>query len=1083
MRLYFCSLCLILGLCCGLRAQSRYANEWIQYQQSYLKINVSEKGWYRVSFQELQKAGFSAGDLGRLQLFYRGQEVAISVNTTAVEFYGEPNDGGQDSLLYRPFSARPHPYHSLYSDVAAYFLTTGQTAGLRIATANTTSATNLQPELYHVEQQLNVFTQDYSFNNFTGPVPLLQQSYFENGEGWTGGFIKGDSLATWTLKLKNWLPTGPAPRLEMLINGRNDFFHTINFLAGSKPTAMRPFAQLNFFGFKHQRVAADLLATDIGADGQLSFAVQATAKDLGELYSLSYYKVSYPQAFDMAEQAEKTFYLRKNPAGQSLVKIANAPANARAFDLTNRLVPVALATRYEGNTLVVVVPNTAQERKLWITSQSAKTPFSLASVRFEKLDPSLFNYLIVTHPNLRSGANAYAAYRAAVAGGGYRVKTVETPDLFDQFGFGERTPLALRRFADFMLSGGQKPYLMLMGRTVTFPDILKSTPDDLVPSIGYPGSDVLLTAGLGGLHPDVPAMPTGRLNVVRNEEILVYLQKLKEFENQPAAGLWRKNLLHLSGGKSSGEIESLRSALQNLSPLVNRQLLGGRIAAINKTSPVEIENVNISRLVNDGLSVITFFGHASPTVTDLNIGYASQADNGLANATRYPLMYFNGCGVGNIFFRYNTLTTDWLLTPNRGSIAVLANSYWSFLESSRTHLQQLYSLLFAERQTLGWSLGRLQQELNRRVTLRPVDEFELSNLHQSILQGDPAVVINPLTKPDYQVEKSKLFLQSKNAASAIGRADSLQVGVILANLGLYDTLQRVGLRVRLTLQGGKIIEKNTALAAVAYQDTLLVGLKNEGPLQQIEVLADADRRVDELDENNNAATLLIDWEKVAQATTFPANIVPDRLPPALTVLFDEKRLKNGDFVANQPVIRISIKDDNALLSSDTTLLDLFLKSCEKCALLRVPARFINVANASDNELRGIYRPQNLAAGQYEMRAIASDARQNRTSYRINLEVAAQAVPTVIVAYPNPASLYVKFEALVQAPTAPETIEVTINDLLGRRVTHLQQPARVGLNTLLWTPTNLANGSYFYQMTLKHAQQPNEVKSGQIIFLK
>jgi len=1080
MRLYFCCLFLLLGEVFELRAQRRYANEWIQHQQPYLKINVSEKGWHRVSFQELQQAGFLVGDPARLQLFYRGQEVAIGVNNTAVEFYGEPNDGGQDSLLYRPFAARPHPYHSLYSDVAAYFLTTGPAAGLRIATAAIISTTNLQPEPYHVEQQLNVFTQEYSFNNLTGPVPFLQQSYFENGEGWTGRSIRRDSLATWTLKLKNWRPAGLAPRLEILVNGRNGFFHTLNFSVGSRATAMRPFAQLGFFGFQHQRTATDLSATDIGPDGHLSFAVRATAKDLGELYSLSYYKVSYPQDFDMAEQVEKMFYLRPNPVGQSLVKIANAPANARAFDLTNRLAPVALPTRYEGNTLVVVVPNTAQERKLWITSESAKVPLSLASVRFEKLDPSLFNYLIVTHPNLRSGAAAYANYRTSAAGGGYQVKIVETPAIFDQFGFGERTPLALRRFADFMLGGGQKPYLLLLGRTVTFPDILKSTPDDLVPSIGYPGSDILLTAGLGGLHPDVPAMPTGRLNVVRNEEILVYLQKLREFESQTAAGLWRKNLLHLSGGKNGSEIDLLRSALQNLSPLVNNQLLGGRITALNKTSPVEVENVNISRFVNDGLSLITFFGHASPTITDLNIGYASEAGNGLANSTRYPLMYFNGCGVGNIFFRYNTLTTDWLLTPNRGAVAVLANSYWSFFGSSQTHLQQLYTLLFTQRQTLGWSLGRLQQELNRRATLRQIDAFEQSNLHQSVLQGDPAVVINPLTKPDYQVEKSKLFLQSKNAATAIGRADSLQVGVILANLGLYDTLQRVGLRVRLTLQGGKILEKNLSSAAVAYQDTLLIGVKNDGPLQQIEVLADADRGLDELNENNNAATLAIDWEKIAQATTFPANVVPDRLPPALTVLFDEKRLKNGDFVANRPVIRISIKDDNALPSTDTTLLDVFVKSCEKCTLVRIPAQLLNATNTSGNELGGIYRPENLAAGQYEMWVIASDTRQNRTSYRIAFEVAAQAVPTVMVVYPNPASVYVKFEALVQAPTAPQTIEVVINDLLGRPVAHFQQPARVGLNTLLWTPANLANGTYLYQIILKRPQNANEVKSGQLV---
>ncbi len=1036
---------------------------------------VTETGFYRVMLSDIQKAGLTVDLPQKLQLYHHGQEVAVTVTGSYLEFYGLKNDGGQDSLLYRPVSARSHQYQTLYSETTYYFLTVGTANGKRILQHNLTNNLNLKPEQYHLEQQVQFYNGEYSFNNFPGPVPNLQQSFYEPGEGWTGGMIRKDSLAIWNVKLINWLNSSSLskPKFEILINGRSDFYHRTTLKLNT-----RTVTDFGWIGYKSQSTSTDIAPNEITADGRFSFSLQSNQKDDYEIYSLSLYKITYPQTFDMLGKVSKTFYLPVNSNNYSLLKINNPPANAQVYDITDRYNFVALQSRAEGSSTVVEIPNTKQARTILVTTEPTKNT-TLSLIKFENTNPAAYNYQIITHASILSGAQAFADYRSTAAGGSYKVKVTDIQQLYDQFSFGEHHPMAIRRYADFILNSGQKPYLFLIGRPYTFPDFLKNTPDDLVPSIGYPGSDILLTAGLGGEPADTPTLPTGRLNVTQNGPILTYLKKVQDFENQTNGGLWRKNMLHLNGGKSVGEIESLRSSLSSLTPIVGSQWVGGRVSAISKSSPVEVENVNISKQLNDGLSLVTFFGHASPTVTDLNIGFASTAGNGLNNQGKYPMMYFNGCAVGNVFFRYNTITTDWLLAPNKGAVVVMAHSYWSFLASTNQHLQALYQTLYNNKSSLNWGIGRVHQEINRKLASQANDEYVLSGMHQSVLQGDPAVVIYPLTKPDYEVSKSGLFVQAKNQTTSLGKADSLQVGVFLNNLGLYDTQQKITLKVKLTYTNQQP-EKQIVAAAVAYSDTLLVTFKNETGLQKIEVTADPAQSIDELNESNNTASLDIDWAKAAQTVSYPISTQPDKLPPALDVLFDNERITNDGIVSNKPEISISLVEENKISLTDTATVEVFLKKCATCNFEKIANKALNLKTNTQNTLQLLYTPT-LTANTYEMLVTGRDLAQNAVvPYRIRFIVGGNS-PISFRVFPNPAQFYTKFEAIVQSDTKPVQFKAKVIDLLGRVVFEQAQTAKIGTNTMPWQPAeSLNNGSYIYQTELVWADGKIEKQSGTVV---
>src|SRR5262245_54143734 len=113
-------------------AFAQFGNEWIKFNQQYYKIPVAKDGIYRLTYTDLQNAGFPVGsaDPRRIQIFHRGVEQRIWVEgemdaafnpSDYIEFYGKKNDGVSDAELYKPASAQPHQYHNLYTDTTAYF--------------------------------------------------------------------------------------------------------------------------------------------------------------------------------------------------------------------------------------------------------------------------------------------------------------------------------------------------------------------------------------------------------------------------------------------------------------------------------------------------------------------------------------------------------------------------------------------------------------------------------------------------------------------------------------------------------------------------------------------------------------------------------------------------------------------------------------------------------------------------------------------------------------------------------------------------------------------------------------------------
>ncbi|MGN7886777.1 C25 family cysteine peptidase [Dyadobacter sp. 22481] len=1082
-----------------------YANSWIPYDKPYVKIAIAQKGIYKIPFTSLP-AGFSTTAPEKLQLWHRGQQVAIlSTSKSEITFYAVPNDGQTDSLLYRPMSSRKNPFFSFYSDQSAYFLINGDAAGLRAETQSvaTNPATPLFTEATAIAP--NVFLQEYSLSTEFPIRPSFFNSFFELAASKTAKVQLGKKQVPYAFTLSKLGKSGADKAiLKLLVHGRSNNTRNIEIYVGKNEQSLRLVQTVSNAGFAGVETSFELKGEDVGTDGKGVLSFKSVSQDALDRFSPAYFTISYAQDLDMAGLKTLQFTVPATTSKTSRIGLKNGPAGAQILDITNEDRPVI----YPGSLSDFTFNRQAgKAANLLVTSEVATVAAAnMSSGKFTKLDLAAANYIIITSENLFEGAKLYADYRASTAGGGYKTLVVGIKDIYNQFNYGEPSPVGIRKFVAFMLTQGNRDkQILLIGKSITHNERMKRELPDEVPTIGYPGSDVLLVEGLGGTPANIPSVPIGRIPAVTNDNIRDYLQKVKEYESNAFGELgWRKKVLHLNGGKTTSEITQLKSMLKNLVPVVTDGQLGGQVTAfVKQQGIIEPEKVNITPEVNAGVGLITYFGHGSTTITDLDMGYATDEVRAYSNALRYPMMYFNGCGVGNIFSgRFNpaantsdrySLSMDWLLAARRGAIAIMANSFESFVSPSEDYLSQLYQEMFANPDMVNQTIGKIQLAVSQKIASTDKGAYAIANIHQSLLQGDPALRLITVDKPDYAVDPDEgISIHSELGDKTIGNSANLRLRTVLSNKGRFQKGGKVPVEISYRYKEGNI-SKTETVQAFAYSDTLEVTFVNDKILQSVQVVIDPKITLSEMTRKNNIAELLIDWDRAKDEKAYPATALKDVVPPVLSVNFNGRQLENNEVIRPNPRITVDLEDDR-LVVADTSLIEVFLKACqdESCKFKKINISDPNVTidSVTSHSIRLSYASTGLSTGKYELLVNGRDMASNATvqPYQLFFEVSEGNTTGVeVVASPNPATTYLRFEAAMGSYGVERaSIKSLLFDKNGNQIFEKVMDTDVTEKfTWYMQVESLTSGLYVYKIkiTPKNASGTEFEKTGRIVIIR
>ena len=1081
------------------QSSNSYSNNWIDYSKPYVKILVKEKGIHRLPLSTLPSS-FPINNLDKLQLWHKGKQVAISsINNTEILFYAVPNTGESDSLLYRPMSSRLNPYFSIYSDNGAYFLTISDSKSLRSEIVNQTIDEKVAKLSYHIQKDVITYKSEYSLSTANPLRPDFFNSFFEKGASKTGTIILRNTLVTFPIQLSNAASTSVKSKIKLLIHGRSNNSRNVEVYVGKTEQTLRLVKAISNSGFDGSDLEFELLENDLNESKNGLLALKSTNLDEYERFSLSYYSIEYSQQF-IAKSKSYEFTLPAQSALVNRVSISGAESNAVVYDITDTTKIISgKASDF------MITRKSSKPLKLLITSETIAIPATQVSmVNFQQFDPKNSNYIIVTSDNLLSASKTYATYRSSDAGGKYKTVIASINDLYNQFNYGEPSPVGIRNFVNYMLSDQNKDkYLFLMGKSISYMERMVREMPDEVPTIGFPGSDILLVEGLAGGKKDVPTIPVGRFPALTNDNILDYLQKVKDYEHTPAEELgWRKKILHLNGGKTADEITQLKNVLEALKPTVESGVVGGKVIQFVKQQGIgEVEKVNITPEVNDGVGMITYFGHGSPTVTDLDMGYISDAARGYNNSNRYPFMFFNGCDVGNIFSaRFNTnpnasdrmaLSMDWMLAPKRGAIAIIANSFAGYVGPLTNYINSIYKGVFADSSLTNLPVGKMQLKVADKIVSSGANYYDIANIHQSLLQGDPALKLISVSRPDYAVDiNDGIKLYSESANKTIENSTTIRTAVVLSNWGQFKKDQKVPISIDYEYKDGSKDKKIETFSAIPYQDTLFFSIPNKKNILRIVVNIDPDSTIVELSKKNNISELNIDWERAKNQSLYPIGSNKDVVPPILRVKFNNRTVKNYENLSPNPVINIGVEDDR-IISADTSLLDVFIKSCwdDLCSYkqLTYSKDQFKIDLLESHSFQISFFPSDLINGKYELLVNAHDQSGNSISqpYNVRFEISDLSSPEfTVTCSPNPTTSYIRLHTKINDYAVNQSLRYIIYNLDGIII---EDSGVININSeeqeWYWYPKSAPSGLYIYKVIKMGNDVSSKQVTGKVIFSK
>jgi hypothetical protein len=751
-----------------------YGNEWLNVAQSYFKIPIAEDGIYRINASQLQAIGIPPSVLGsQFQLFRQGQEVSLFTsangalgNTDFIEFYARKNRGELDAHIYKGRQqAMLNPEYSLISDTAMYYLTWQTTPSIKRYTNQTTNITNAPAKenwFYHTLLQVNS-------NGGYISAPLgggVGQPSYDTGEGY-GGVLTNNFTTALIPKFKIDNQAATLNLRYATYSGLHYTTISVNNKAIERDTVV---------GFTIKNKTFSIPAADVVASIPLSIVGSFDANDQR---SVSIVELTYPRAFNFDNLNYFEFKI-KPLQSNTYIEIDNFNTGTVApvlYDITNNL---RITTVLDNGKIKVVLPPSVLERQLVLFANNAvKNTIIRTAKPFTDFKRNTGDYIILTTPKFNDIAQTYAAYRASQNGGGFKPIIIDINQIYDQFGYGvQGHPLAVRNFAHFIRKNWQNPqFILLMGKSKAFLYTRSKSVEDL-PTFGAPESDLLLAANNAS---DAPIIPIGRIAATTAADVTVYLEKVKDMETTQRLAPytvqdreWYKNVMHLNGG--ANEREYIGSLMGQFSSTLKQSNLGINVTTFKKESADAVQFSVSDRIydrINQGSSVVTFFGHSSVSLLDFDINNPDL----FKNKGKYPLFIAYGCVAGNCFQDLAGLSENMIFYPLRGMGAFLGTSGNSYISPLSTFGDAFYKQMATK--NIGKSIGEIVKATVSE--LNPIrDETLHAVLQELILNGDPALKLHPIQGTDIIPDAQTFKIEP---AILDAQLDSFSVSFDIANIG------------------------------------------------------------------------------------------------------------------------------------------------------------------------------------------------------------------------------------------------------------------------------------------------------------
>ena len=783
-------------------AQRNYATNSILAAGDWYKISITKEGIYKVDAAFLSNLGINISQLNSssIQLFGNGGAMPEEKNNALIpddliENAIEVFDGGDGILngndyfiFYAPgpqrwikdsVNKRFHHQKNLVNDTCYYFLSIAS-VGKRIALQKNTGTPTLQ---------VNSFNDRFYYENDS--VNLLNSGKNWYGESFDNGHLSHSfSIQIPDLDLQQPIHSsssaigrniGSPGKFTLGINGQTPISISIDAVTGNLMDAYAKTAALE----------TDFIAASNTINLQYTFFPSSAASQGW----LDWFELQGRRSLTLPTQQQLGFrdWLSVGPNQVAEFIINNSPADTEIWEVTHPLQPVKMNLSITGSQ--AKFKNDANDLKEYFSfsKNALATPTSQGKITNQNLhNCQPVDYLLVTPPVFLSAAKRLASFHEQQYH--YTVKIVSTDQIYNEFGGGNKSPVAIRNFIKMYYDKAgvdttKRPQFVLLFGAGAF-DLKNTinakknfipcyeTANSLDPLSTYTSDDFY---ALLKEEDDINAMPmpdkldvaVGRLPVTTSFEANTVVDKIIHYHAKESLGEWRNHLLFIADDKDANiflnNAEKLSKNATSTNALFNtnkiyvdafplKTILG------NSTSP-KVNQAILDQFFAGNL-LFNFSGHGNFQQLSAYAIFSKQEATQLNNANKLPLLITSTCD----FVPYDdptksSLGSSLLVDNANGVIGLLTTPRLVFASSNEVMHDNFIKFALqknaaANYLTLGESFRKAKNYTSQALS-------DIINKRKFTLIGDPGI---QLAFPKYSIS-----ITSINQHPNLGK-DSLQAG-------------------------------------------------------------------------------------------------------------------------------------------------------------------------------------------------------------------------------------------------------------------------------------------------------------------
>ena len=646
--------------------------QWALAAAPAVKLEVRERGWYRVEQPELVAAGLDAGVNPKyLQLYVQGQEQALVVRgesdesfdpADAIEFYASGVD-------------------TSWTDAQVYWLVEGADFGQRAPALMPTWAATAEPDSFP-------FTLEQ--RERTIYVAALRNGEEENFYGPVVTATPVDQV----IDVHHWDGTQDA-QLEVTLQGLLDDAHQVKVLFNGVELGVA-----SYFAWENDTTSFTVSAADlVEGDNTVTMVAEGGASDISLIDVI---RLTYAHTYTVDSDSLEFTVEGQGVLGQPLTIDGFTNALIQVADVTDpmdtQLLDVVVQQEAVGYSITVGVPGAGTRTLLALTEDQIKSPAAVVANGVSSWhEDAGAEVVMIAYGDFVSSLEPLKALREAQ---GYSVVLVAVEDVYDEFAFGVKTPWAIRDFLEKANSDWQTSprFVLLVGDASSDPrDYSAFGPSDFVPTwmvetalLETASDDWFVDFDLDG----VPELAIGRLPVRTVAETDAAIAKILAYEAEPQ-GAWQQQALMVADENDAeidfeGIISTLKASLPD--EWTVDEILRGQSGAAT--------NAQLLAKLNEGQQLVNYMGHGSTEIWGDLLSSGDIAS--LSNGSRLPFVVSLTCLNGFFHDIYTESLAESLIRSEQGgAIGVWASSALNASPEQVRLAREMYRLAFQEGVSLG----------------------------------------------------------------------------------------------------------------------------------------------------------------------------------------------------------------------------------------------------------------------------------------------------------------------------------------------------------------------------------------------